>query len=144
MSKGDPVTILLVEDDEIDVEAIEMGFQELRIGNPVRKAKDGLEALDILRGTNGQDKITDPFIVLLDLNMPRMNGIEFLEVVRADDVLRTSIIFVLTTSDDDKDRLRAYEKNVAGYILKDNAGESFVEALKLLDHYWKIVEFPKV
>jgi DNA-binding NarL/FixJ family response regulator len=74
--------------------------------------------------------------------MPRMNGLEFLETIRDDDELRASLVFILTTSDDDKDKLRAYQNHVAGYILKNKAGESFMQALELLEHYWRIVEFP--
>ncbi|KOR33054.1 chemotaxis protein CheY [Achromatium sp. WMS3] len=136
------VTILLVEDDEIDAEAIHRGFAELKIANPIKEARDGIEALDILRGTGGQQQIYSPYLILLDINMPRMNGLEFLQAIRQDPELKTAIIFILTTSNDDRDRFQAYENHVAGYILKNNAGESFIEAIKMLKHYWTIIEFP--
>ena len=142
MTNTAPVTVLLIEDDEIDIEAVRRGFKKLKIANPLRVVNDGIEALDVLRGNNGSKKIREPFIILLDLNLPRMDGLEFLENIRADEELKSSIIFILTTSDNEQDRVRAFENNVAGYILKNKAGESFLEALNMLDHYWRIVEFP--
>lgn len=138
-----PVNVLLVDDDIIDVEAIHRGFEELKLLNPITVAHNGFDALDILRGANGQTKIPKPYIILLDINMPQMNGLEFLEKLRADADLRSSTVFVLTTSNNERDRLGAYDKNVAGYILKSNAGESFREAVSLLEHYWQLVELPK-
>ncbi len=136
------VTFLLVEDDEVDVKAIKRSLDELRIANPLVVARDGREALEYLRGQNGRDKVESPFLILLDLNMPRMNGLEFLAELRGDRELNTSVVFVLTTSRDERDRLSAYEKHVAGYIVKSNVADSFAEAMKLIDHYWRVVEFP--
>ena len=135
-------TVLLVDDDEIDIENVHRGFEKLKIANPIRDARDGIEALDILRGTNGQEKLPRPFIILLDINMPRMGGLEFLEELREDDELKDAVVFVLTTSNDEKDRLQAYNYNVAGYLLKNKAGPSFINALDMLDHYWRVVELP--
>ena len=132
------VTILLVEDDELDVEATRRAFEKVRIANQVIAAEDGQVALELLR--NG--KVPRPYIILLDLNMPRMNGHEFLEHIRNDDQLDDSIVFVLTTSDHDRDRWAAYKKQVAGYILKTNVGKGFVELISMLEHYWKVVELP--
>lgn len=137
-----PVTLLLVDDDMVDIETIKRGLADMKIANPLRTARDGIEALEILRGENGQEKLDAPYLILLDINMPRMNGIEFLRAVRNDDDLRRAIVFVLTTSDQDRDRMDAYDLNAAGYVLKTNAGRDFVEALHLLDHYWRYVEFP--
>lgn len=136
------VTFLLVEDDEVDVKAIKRSLDQLRIANPLVVARDGREALEYLRGQNGRDKVESPFLILLDLNMPRMNGLEFLAELRADRELNTSVVFVLTTSRDERDRLSAYEKHVAGYIVKSNVADSFAEAMRLIDHYWRVVEFP--
>lgn len=136
------VTFLLVEDDEVDVKAIKRSLDELRIANPLVVARDGREALEFLRGQNGREKVESPFLILLDLNMPRMNGLEFLAELRADRELNTSVVFVLTTSRDERDRLSAYEKHVAGYIVKSNVADSFAEAMRLIDHYWRVVEFP--
>jgi len=137
-----PVTILLVEDDEVDVMAVKRALRDLKIANPLIRACDGIQALDILRGANGQSKLQSPFIILLDLNMPRMGGIEFLENLRADPDLCRSVVFVMTTSAAEDDRARAYSKNVAGYVLKHDPARSFIEAVSMLEHYWRVIEFP--
>lgn len=134
------VHILLVEDDDVDVQAVHRAFRKLKIANPVHVARDGLEALEVLRGTKGA--MPSPHLVLLDLNMPRMNGIEFLEEIRNDEALRETIVFVLTTSQADEDRVEAYRLNVAGYIIKSDPATSLLSAVDMLDHYWKVVEFP--
>ena len=140
---SNPVTLLVVEDDDVDVMAIKRAFKKLKIGNPMVFARDGVEALEILQGTNGKEQLPRPYMVLLDLNMPRMNGIEFLEAIRDDQDLKKSIVFVFTTSASDEDRAKAYDKNIAGYILKNDPGRTFLESIALLDHYWKIIEFPE-
>lgn len=137
-----PVSVLLVEDDAIDAEAIERAFRAAKIANPIVRAKNGLEALEIMRGEGGKPAIDRPYITLLDLNMPRMNGLEFLEEIRSDEKLRKNIVFVLTTSDDDRDKVAAYDKHVAGYMVKNKAGSDFMELIGLLDHYWRVVELP--
>ena len=142
MSRGNPVHILLVEDDEIDIRAIRRGFAMNSIGNPITEARDGLEALEILRGENGKQAMERPFIILLDLNMPRMNGLEFLAEMREDPKLHDSIVFVLTTSDDDHDVVSAYQKNVAGYLLKSKVGEDFVHLISMLKNFVLMVQMP--
>ena len=136
------VTFLVVDDDEIDVELLQRAFKKLKIANPVIRARDGIDALDVLRGTGGREKLNTPYIILLDINMPRMSGLEFLEEIREDENLRRSVIFMLTTSDDERDILKSYEKNISGYVVKSQAGQSFEEALRMLDHYWRVVELP--
>ena len=135
------MTLLLVEDDAIDAEAIQRAFRQHRIANPFVVVRDGVEALAALRGES-EVEVPHPYVVLLDVNMPRMNGIEFLDAVRADPALSRTIVFVLTTSDREEDKVAAYEHNVAGYILKSRAGEDFLEVVKLLRVYWRLVEFP--
>ena len=108
------ITILVVDDDAVDVRAIKRSFWQQKITNPIVVAGDGIEALDILRGDNGQEKIASPFVVLLDLNMPRMGGVEFLEELRADPDLRRTLVFVLTTSADLDDRDKAYNEERRG------------------------------
>ncbi len=137
------VTLLVVEDDDLDAMAIKRTFKKLKVANNLVRAKDGVEALEYLRGENGKDKIGKPFMVLLDLNMPRMNGIELLQTLRMDDELKDSIVFVLTTSATDKDKVAAYDNNVAGYIVKSDIESSFLEVIELLDCYWKIVALPR-
>ncbi len=108
MRSGKPVTILLVEDDEVDVKALRWAFDKLKIANPVAVARDGVEALELLK------TLPRPFLIITDINMPRMNGIEFLRNVRASKDYRDSIVFVLTTSNDEQDKIDAYNLNVAG------------------------------
>lgn len=139
-----PVTvpILIVDDDDVDVEGVERALVTQGLTNPTRRARDGIEALDILRGTNGAEQISRPRIILLDMNMPRMNGIAFLDELREDPHLKNSVVFVFTTSQDEQDRLRAYERNIAGYITKSKAGRDFSALVTMLEHYWRIVELP--
>ena len=136
------VHLLLVEDDEVDELAFRRAMKEARVSNPITVARDGIEALEILRGTNGREALARPHITLLDLNMPRMNGLEFLQELRSDPAIKDSIVFVLTTSDDDRDRSKAYSENVAGFISKHDAGRDFANVVTMLSAYWRIVELP--
>ena len=136
------VNILLVEDDEVDVMAIKRAFRELKIANPLFEARDGVEALEMLRGTAGREPIMHPLLILLDLNMPRMGGLEFLDELRKDPDLHRSMVFVMTTSAAEEDRVRAYNHNIAGYVLKHSPGRTFMDAIAMLEHYWRVVEFP--
>ena len=136
------VNILLVEDDEVDVMAVRRAFKELKIANHFYRAADGIEALDMLRGTNGKEKLPQPYIILLDLNMPRMSGLEFLDELRGDPELKGSVVFVMTTSAADEDRVRAYNRCIAGYILKHSPAHAFLDAITMLKQHWRIIEFP--
>lgn len=136
------VNVLLVEDNEVDREAVRRGFAKYRIANTLIDARDGVEALARLRGTDGQPPLERPYLILADLNMPRMNGIELVRAIRADSDLKDSVVFMLTTSRNDEDRVASYALNVAGYILKDDVGAGFVRLVELLDRYWRIVELP--
>jgi len=138
----DTVQVLLVEDDDIDAETVKRSFQKMKIGNPIRHARDGEEALEMLRGENGAEPIIGPFVVLLDLNMPRLGGHDFLAEIRKDPILRETVVFVLTTSNAGDDRTKAYKKNVAGYIVKHEAGTGFIEAIKMLQQFWRVVTLP--
>jgi CheY-like chemotaxis protein len=133
------LNILLVEDDQVDVMNVKRAFEKNRITNPLYVAGDGLEALQMLR--NGKVP-SDRRIVLLDLNMPRMNGIEFLRELRADPKLLNTPVVVLTTSNDDRDKISAYNLNVAGYLLKPVTFMNFVEVMAALNKYWTLVELP--
>jgi CheY-like chemotaxis protein len=134
--------ILLVDDDEVDVMNVQRAFKKNNIVNPLYVAGDGLEALALLRGEGGVAVPNQRRLVLLDLNMPRMNGLEFLRAVREDSELRNITVVVLTTSDDDRDKVEAYNLNVAGYILKPVTFTAFVEAMATLNKYWAINELP--
>src|SRR5882757_7081277 len=98
--------------------------------------------LNILKGANGKEKPTGPYLLLVDLNMPRMNGIQFVQAIRDDEELRHSLAFILTTSKRDEDKAAAYDLNVAGYIVKATAGTDFLNLVHLVDCYWRIVEIP--
>jgi CheY-like chemotaxis protein len=138
------IHILLVEDDEVDVMNIRRAFKKNNIVNPLYLATNGLEALAVLR----QESKTDPAmplarrLILLDLNMPRMNGIEFLRELRLDESLRSIPVIVLTTSNEDRDKVEAYNLNVAGYILKPVTFSNFVEVVATLNRYWMLSEIP--
>lgn len=138
-NEGKAVSLLMVEDDDIDATAFKRAMLKLKLLNNVYRAKDGLEALTLLR----KGEIPSPYIILLDLNMPRMNGIEFLEALRADDALTHAIVFVLTTSRSDEDIMSAYREHVAGYLLKQEIDHDFLQVVGLLDHYWRIIEIPQ-
>ncbi len=133
------LNILLVEDDEVDVMNVRRAFEKAHVSNPLYVAGNGLEALDMLRGTTIP---RERRLVLLDLNMPKMNGIEFLEALRADPVLASTSVVVLTTSNDDQDKIDAYNLNVAGYLLKPVTFSNFCERMATLDKYWTLVEMP--
>jgi len=133
------LNILLVEDDEVDVMNVRRAFEKAHVSNPLYVAGNGLEALDMLRGTTIPQERR---LVLLDLNMPKMNGIEFLEALRADPVLASTSVVVLTTSNDDQDKIDAYNLNVAGYLLKPVTFSNFCERMATLDKYWTLVEMP--
>lgn len=136
------ITVLLVEDDTVDQMAVRQAFEGAKIANPIVIAKDGVEALDILMGRNGRSALAKPYCILLDINMPRMNGIEFLRKLRAEPTIHQTVVFVLTTSSLAQDRKDAQELNIAGYILKSNVGEGFSKLIRLLDYYWNLVELP--
>lgn len=142
MTEPKTVTVLLVDDDVVDVMAIQRAFKQRRIANPIVHANDGVEALEHLRGTGGRAQIHRPFLVLLDLNMPRMGGLELLQHLRADPELRDSIVFVLTTSKADEDVVAAYGHNVAGYMVKSQVGEGFLRVTELLGAYWCVIQLP--
>ncbi len=138
------INILLVEDDEVDVMNVKRAFKKHKITNPLYIAGNGLEALDMLRWQNGQPPEVPETrrLILLDLNMPKMNGLEFLHELRNDRDLKKTPVIVLTTSDEDKDRIEAYNLNVAGYILKPVTFANFAEVMVALNKYWTLCEMP--
>ena len=142
MPETSQVNILLVEDDQIDVRFIKKTFQSHRITNPIYVASDGIEALEILRGEGGREPLARPYLILLDINMPRMNGIQFLQELRGDPRLSNSIVFVLTTSAHDQDKESAYAHNVAGYLLKSGIGGDFMNAIRMLENFLVSIQFP--
>jgi CheY-like chemotaxis protein len=133
------LNVLLVDDDEVDVMNVRRAFRKCGVANPLFVAGNGVEALEMLRRG---DVPAERRLVLLDLNMPRMNGIELLRELRADPGLRSTCVVVLTTSNDERDRVEAYGLRVAGYILKPVTFENFCEAVVTLNRYWSLVEMP--
>jgi CheY-like chemotaxis protein len=133
------LNILLVEDDEVDVMNVRRAFEKSHIMNPLFVATDGVEALQMLR--RGQVP-RGRRLVLLDLNMPRMNGIEFLRELRKDPELSATSVVVLTTSNDERDKVDAYNLNIAGYLVKPVTFDSFCELMVALNKFWTLVELP--
>jgi CheY-like chemotaxis protein len=133
------LNILLVEDDEVDVMNVQRAFERNHMTSSLFVAGNGIEALEILRSKRIPKERR---LILLDLNMPKMNGIEFLEELRADPELSSTPVVVLTTSNDDQDKLDAFNFNVAGYLLKPVTFNAFCDKMATLDRYWALVEMP--
>jgi CheY-like chemotaxis protein len=136
------VHVLLVDDDDVDVQAVQRAFRKSKIANPLYVARDGIEAIAMLRGEEGQSALPRPYIIILDLNMPRMDGLEFLSELRQDPEHHDAVVFVMTTSKADEDRAASYDLNVAGYIVKSSVGEGFLKVTEMLDSYWRVVLLP--
>jgi len=133
------LNILLVDDDEVDVMTVKRAFSRANITNKLYVATDGIEALSMLRS----DGIpASRRLMLLDLNMPRMSGIEVLREIRADPALHSLSVVVLTTSNEDRDRVEAFQLNVAGYLLKPVTFHAFAEVMSTLNKYWTLMEMP--
>jgi CheY-like chemotaxis protein len=131
--------ILLVEDDTVDAMTVRRALKDLKVTNQVVHAINGEEALNHLRAKHNGDR---PCIILLDLNMPRMNGVEFLKVVKADDALKLIPVVVFTTSQEDRDVIESFTLGIAGYIVKPVDYKKFVEAIRTVDIYWTLSELP--
>ncbi|MCC6993177.1 MAG: response regulator [Deltaproteobacteria bacterium] len=128
--------ILLVEDDELDVMNVRRALSRAQVNAPLHVAQNGLEALEKLRG----GELPRRTVVLLDLNMPRMSGLEFLDELRRDPALRGTPVVVLTTSADERDRGAAYQHCVAGYMIKPTSFEASIDFAAALGHYWGMME----
>ncbi|MFW8635332.1 response regulator [Cribrihabitans pelagius] len=137
-----PLNILLVEDDDGDAKAVQRAFRSVRLANTIVRTVDGIEALELLRGQDPERKMPVPYILLVDINMPRMNGIELVQELRNDPDLKQSIIFILTTSKMEEDKAAAYNLNVTGYIVKETAGRDFLNLVDMIESYWRVVEVP--
>jgi len=130
---------LLVEDDSVDAMTVSRAFKDLKILNPLAHSGNGEEALAYLRDWSNEK----PCVILLDLNMPKMNGTEFLKVVKADADLRKIPVVVLTTSREEFDIVQSFQLSVAGYIVKPVDYKNFVEAIRTIDLYWTLSELPE-
>lgn len=134
---GDQLNVLLVDDDQVDVMNVKRAFKKSSVSYPLFVASNGLEALELLRGNSIP---SDHRLILLDLNMPKMGGIEFLKELRADPQLRSIPVVVLTTSAEERDKVDAYNLNVAGYIVKPLTFDKFLEIVTTLTDYWSMNE----
>ncbi|MCB9233607.1 MAG: response regulator [Bacteroidia bacterium] len=131
------LNILLVEDDEICVRILQRAFSKMKTGHQVQVAYNGIEAFDLL----GQTQTSIPSLILLDVDMPRMNGLEFLKKLRKMPPYASIPVFMLTSNEDSETRKTAYEHNVAGYILKPLLFENYIQALQTLNSYWELMEW---
>ncbi len=130
--------ILLIEDDNVDVMTVERVFRDLKIANQLVSTSNGEQALEYLR-TNGNKK---PCVILLDLNMPKMNGTEFLKIVKADEALKKIPVVVLTTSSQQRDVVESFKLGAAGYMVKSVDYGKFVETIRTINLYWSLSELP--
>ena len=131
--------ILLAEDDDVDAMTVKRAFKDLQVANKLVRAADGEQMLEYLRTENSEE----PCLILLDLNMPKMNGIEFLKVAKADEALKRIPVIVLTTSSDERDVVESFELGAAGYMVKSVDYEKFVDVISTIDQYWTLSELPQ-
>ena len=139
------MNILLVDDDSVDRMAIVRGFRKHKIDCTIVECENGQEALEVLHGRGSKPPPPRPFITLLDLNMPVMNGIEYLNAVRMeedDKSIRDSVVFVLTTSSAEEDKRQAYANGIAGYIVKSDFDTGFTNIVGMLEAYDSVVQYP--
>ena len=134
----DSKPILLVEDDNVDVMTVRRALKDLQVESQLISACDGEEALEYLRSSDN----TKPRIIMLDLNMPKMNGTEFLRIVKADEALKKIPVVVLTTSSSEQDIVRSFELGAAGYMVKSVDYKKFIEIIRAINLYWNLSELP--
>jgi len=130
--------ILLVEDDRVDAMTLKRALNDQKVISPLVQVTNGEEAIEYLRNGGNQE----PCLILLDLNMPKMNGVEFLKIVKADETLKKIPIVVLTTSTEERDIAESFERGAAGYMVKSVDYEKFVEIVRAIDAYWSLSELP--
>ena len=131
--------ILLVDDDQIDIMTIERAIREIKITNTVNVTRNGEEALAFL----SRKETEKPCVILLDLNMPKMNGIEFLREIKKDPALRLIPIVILTTSKEEMDKSESFHLGAAGYMIKPVDYQQFLEVIRTIDLYWTLSELPE-
>ena len=138
MSSRHNEPIVLIEDDEIDAMSVQDAFEDIKVPNTLIWAHDAEEALKLLHG----EQAVKPLLILLDLNLPGMKGLDFLKIVKEDDNLKMIPIVVLTTSRHNFDKIESFKYGVAGYIIKPVNYSQFLEAMKTINSYWALSEFP--
>jgi CheY-like chemotaxis protein len=131
--------ILLVEDDQIDAMTVKRALKDLNVSNELVHKVNGREAIEYLKEAAGRK----PCVILLDLNMPKMNGVEFLRAIKPDEKLKRIPVVVLTTSNQEQDVANSFDSGVAGYIVKPTDYKKFVDAMKAVDLYWTLCELPE-
>lgn len=131
--------VLLVEDDQVDAMTVKRAFKEINVKNRLEIVNNGVEALSYLRNSENEK----PCVVLLDLNMPKMNGIEFLRAVKQDRRLRKIPVIVLTTSEEERDRVNSFDLGVAGYMVKPVDYKKFVDVVQTISLYWTLSKLPE-
>ncbi|MGC1505265.1 MAG: response regulator [Sulfitobacter sp.] len=136
------INILLVEDNDIDVEILKRSLRKLGSTGSLLRAKDGVEALEILCGDACKEQLDHPYVILLDINMPRMNGHEFLAKLRNTEEIKLARVYVFTTSASKKDVVLAYENNANGYIVKPDSSSELSDVLTTLQQFWKLCKAP--
>ncbi len=132
-------SILLVEDDVVDAMTVKRALKDIRVTNPLHTVGNGEEAMEFLTNS-GHD---NPGIILLDLNMPKMNGLEFLKIVKSEAKLKRIPVVVLTTSKEEQDKIESFELGVAGYMIKPVDYMQFVETMRTINMYWTLSELPE-
>lgn len=137
-----PFNVLLVDDDEGDAKTLKRAFLKRGLEKTLTHARDALEALDYLKGQHGKTQLARPCVLLVDLNMPRFNGLELIKIIREDEELKSLIIFILTTSDLKEDKVSAYKLNVAGYIVKQTENDNFASLASFIERYCRTVDLP--
>jgi CheY-like chemotaxis protein len=130
--------VLLLEDDSVDAMTVKRAMKDLDVKNALVRVLNGEQALEYLQN----DSNADPCVILLDLNMPKMNGIEFLRIAKSDPKMKGIPVVVLTTSKADQDKLECFNNSVAGYIVKPIDYKGFLDAMKILNLYWTLSELP--
>jgi CheY-like chemotaxis protein len=130
--------ILLVEDDRVDAMTVKRAIRQIKMHHSLIHAENGEEALEYLKNPSNEK----PWIILLDLNMPKMNGIEFLQVAKRDEVLKSIPVVILTTSKEQQDRIESFKFGVAGYMIKPVDYSQFVEMMQAIKMYWTLSQQP--
>lgn len=130
--------ILLVEDDKVDIKSVKRAFEELSVTNPLVVTLNGEEAIGyLMKNSNNL-----PALILLDLNMPRMNGLEFLKIIKNEDKFKKIPVVALTTSDENKDKTESFKSGISGYMVKPVDYKDFIEVIRTIKMYWTLSETP--
>lgn len=139
----DQMNILLVEDNSIDAMFVTRAMEKVTSRGRIVHAKDGKEALELLTHQSGEEQLPDSLFILLDINMPRMNGHEFLQVLRDAEGISDNVVFMFTTSDNPQDISKAYKNRANGYIVKPQDLDGLKNVLAVLQDFWNVCELPK-